>query len=213
MSAYTPDPPRGSRTLAVVAAALAVGWALLVAASPPRFFTFAAPYTLLWLCVSALAAPPGLADRLRPRVPDVALGVATSVVLYGLTRLFLWATCGPWTDVLCGPLGEVFDRFRAKALLPGLSLFLVIAPAEELFWRGVVQARLEARLGAPRAVLGSTALAAALALATSEPFFALATLPTYAAWGALAARRRSLVPALVSHAIFSSAIAAIAPPV
>jgi uncharacterized protein len=165
-------------TAALVAAALATAaWALLVASSPPRFFAYAAPFCVLWLGVSALAAPPGLAARLRPRAADVLLGVATGLALYAGSRLFLWAFCGGLTDVLCAPLGAMFDRFRTRALLPGLALFFLIAPAEELLWRGVVQARLEPRLGRVRAVALATALAVLVALATREPFLALATLP------------------------------------
>jgi membrane protease YdiL (CAAX protease family) len=198
----------------VPAAALAaLGWALLVAGSPPRFFAWATPAALAWAALSARAAPPGLAARLRPRAADVLLGLATGLLLYGLSRGFLWATCGPLTDALCGPLDAMFVRFRTRALLPGLALFFVVAPAEELFWRGVVQPRLAARLGAVRGVAAATGLAVALALATREPFLALATLPTYAAWGALVAWRRSLVPALVSHALWSTLVAVLAPPV
>jgi CAAX protease family protein len=216
-SFYTAEAPArgGARRspwvpLAVLAA---LAWAFLVSASPPRFFALATPCVLLWLGLSAAAAPPGLRDRLRPRAADVLLGLASGLLLYGLSRLFLAALCGGFTDALCGPLGAVFGRFRPRALLPGLALFFAIAPAEELFWRGVVQPRLAARLGSAGGVLAATALAVLLALATGEPFLALATLPTYAAWGALVAWRGSLVPAILSHAIWSALVATIAPPI
>jgi membrane protease YdiL (CAAX protease family) len=106
----------------------------------------------------------------------------------------------------------MYVRFETRALVPALSLFLLIAPAEELFWRGVVQARLSKRLRAPAAVAATTALAVGLALATAEGFLALATAPTYAAWGLLCAWRRSLVAPLVSHAIWSVLVATVAPP-
>jgi uncharacterized protein len=203
---------RGSPWVAAAVLA-ALAWAVLVAASPSRFFSWATPYGLLWLALSATAAPPGLVDRLRPRPADVLLGLASGLLLYGLSRLFLWAFCGGFTDVLCAPMGAMFVRFRTRALLPALALFFVVAPAEELFWRGVVQARLAARLGRTPGVAIATGLAVLLALASGEAFLALATLPTYAAWGALTAWRRSLVPAIASHALWSTLVAAIAPPV
>jgi membrane protease YdiL (CAAX protease family) len=95
---------------------------------------------------------------------------------------------------------------------PALALGLLVAPAEELFWRGVVQARLVPRLGDLGAIAVASAAPALLALGSGEPFLALATLPTYAAWGALAAWRRSLAPAVVSHALWSVLIAAVVPP-
>jgi membrane protease YdiL (CAAX protease family) len=182
---------------AAVAAAL---WALLVAASPPWFFLAAAPFAALWLALSARAAPPGLGDRLRPRWGDLGLALSTALLLYAGTRAFLWAGCGGVSDALCRPLVSMFVRFQTRGLGPALALGLLVAPAEELFWRGVVQARLVPRLGRARAVAAATALAVAVALVTGEPFLALATAPTYAAWGALAAWRGTLVPSIVSHA-------------
>jgi membrane protease YdiL (CAAX protease family) len=195
-----------------LAVLLLAGWSLLVSASPPWFFPAAAAHCALWLAASAAAAPPGLRDRLRPRALDVALGLATGLVLYLLTRGFLWGACGGLTDALCRPTVEMYVRFRPAALFPAVTLVLLVAPAEELFWRGVVLGHLARRLPPAAAVALSTALAVAVALASGEPFLALATAPTYAAWGALAVWRRSLVPALASHALWSVLVASVAPP-
>lgn len=204
---------RGAFPWTALAAAGAVGWALLVAASPPNFFAWATPYALCWLAASARAAP-ALGARLRPRARDLALGVAVAALLYAGSRAFLWAACGGVSNALCAPMGALFDRFRTRAPLPALALLVVVAPAEELFWRGVALPRLLPRLGPARAVLATTALPVALALATREPFLALATLPTFAAWGALSVVCEERLPApLLSHALWSACIASIAPPV
>ena len=195
------------------AAAAAAAWAILVARSPDAFFAIAAPFCVAWIALSARAAPPGLRARLTPSVLDVALGAGVALGLYAGTRLFLRAGCGGLTDALCAPLAEMFVRFHTRALGPALVLALLAAPGEELFWRGVVQAHLARRLPRAAAVGAATALAVVAALATGEPFLALATAPTYAVWGALAAWRGSLVPALVSHALWSVLVASIAPPV
>ncbi len=208
----TPPRVRASSWVCAAAAA-AVGWALLVSAHPPWFFAWAAAFAAAWLALSALAAPAGLRARLRPRPGDLLLGILTALGLYALARLFLWTWCGPVSTALCGPLHSMFARFHTRAPLPGAALVLAIAPAEELFWRGVVQARLTPRLGSARAVATTTALAAGLTLATGEPFLALATVPTYAAWGALAAWRRNLAPAVLAHALWTLLIATVAAPV
>ncbi len=196
----------------VAAAAAAAAWALLVAASPRWFFVAAAPLCVVWMSLSARAAPPGLAARLRPRAADLALGLALAVPLYAGARGLLWAGCGGLGTSLCAPLAAMFERFDTRALLPALVLALLVAPAEELFWRGVVQQRLVARLGPWRGVALATALAVAASLATGEPFLALATAPSYAAWGALAAWRRSLAAPIVCHAAWTLLIAVIWPP-
>ncbi len=198
-------------TTAAAAAAAAL-WALFVAASPRWFFLGAAPLCAGWIALSARAAP-GLAPRLRPRGGDLGLALSTALLLYAASRAFLWAGCGGLSDVLCAPLASTFSRFHARGLAPALVLGLLAAPAEELFWRGVVQARLAPRLGRWRAVAAATAIAVVVALVTGEPFLALATAPTYAVWGALAAWRGNLAPSIVSHAVWSVLVASVAPPV
>lgn len=199
--------PDRSLVLTAAASACALAWTVLVAASPPVFFAWATPFGVVWLAASALAAPPGLPARLRPNALDLFIGAASGIAVYGASRMFLWATCGGLTDVLRGPVAATFQRFDTRAPLSALALFFVLAPAEELYWRGVVQARLGTRLGAATAVIVATALAALLALAAREPILALAIALTYAIWGALTAWRKSLVPALVSHSIWSTLVA------
>lgn len=199
---------------ATTASAVAAGaaWALLVASSPRWFFLAAAPFCAAWIALSIRAAPPGLAARLRPRGADVAIGLAAAGVLYAGSRALLWAGCGGLGDALCAPLASMFERFDTRTLPAAAVLGLLVAPAEELFWRGVVQERLVARLGAWRGVAVATAIATALSLASGEPFLALATAPSYAAWGALAAWRRSLAAPIVSHAAWTLLVAVLAPP-
>jgi membrane protease YdiL (CAAX protease family) len=206
------SPPAWSVPRVGIAAAAAGAWFVLVASSPDAFFAIAAPFCTAWIVLSARASPPGLRARLAPAATDVALGVVAALALYAVTRLFLWAACGGLTDALSRPLAEVMGRFHTRALGPALVLGLLVAPGEELFWRGVVQAHLARKLPTAAAVVAATALAVCAALATGEPFLALATAPTYAAWGALTAWRRSLVPALVSHALWSVLVASVAPP-
>jgi membrane protease YdiL (CAAX protease family) len=195
-----------------MAASVAAAWALLVAASPRGFFLLAVPVCALWMALSARAAGPGLLARVRPRPGDLGVALAVAVALYAGTRAFLWAGCGGVTSALCGPVASLLGRFEARGAGPALVLVLLAAPAEELFWRGVVQERLVRRLGTVRGVAAATALAAATSLATGEPVLALATVPTYAAWGALAAWRGSLAAPIVSHAAWTLLVAVVARP-
>jgi membrane protease YdiL (CAAX protease family) len=195
-----------------MAAAIAAAWALLVALSPRGFFVLAVPICAAWMALSARAAAPGLPARLRPRPGDLAVALAVAAALYAGARVFLWAGCGGLTGALCGPVTSLLGRFEARAPGPALVLVLLAAPAEELFWRGVVQERLARRLGRARGVAATTTIAAAAALASGEPLLALATLPTSAAWGALAAWRGSLAAPILSHAAWTLLVAVVARP-
>jgi membrane protease YdiL (CAAX protease family) len=196
-----------------MAALVAAVWSLLVAASPRGFFVLAVPVCAAWITLSARAAGPGLRERLRPRPGDVAVALALAALLYAGTRLVLAGACGgaPGTPALCGAVAEMYRRFDARAAFPAAVLALLAAPAEELFWRGVVQARLVRRLGTAPGVAVATALAAGAALVSGGPVLALATVPTYAAWGALAAWRGSLAAPVVSHAAWTLLVAVLRP--
>ena len=104
----------------------------------------------------ALYANPAL-RRSRPRPRDLASGLSTAVALYGvfqvgdrLARRFL-------------PTGsaDIEDVYRRRALAPtpfiALALGLLIAPGEELFWRGLVNSYLTQELGPVKGnALGAT---------------------------------------------------------
>jgi membrane protease YdiL (CAAX protease family) len=194
------------------AAGTAGAWALLVAAAPPWFLLAAAPLCAAWIALSARAAPPGLAARLRPRPGDLGAALTVALVLYAGARALVWAGCGGASDALCAPVAATLGRFETRTLPAALVLGALAAPAEELFWRGFVQERLVRRLGRWQGLLVTTGLAVSLALAAREPLLALATLPTHAAWGALAIRRGTLAAPIVSHAAFTVLLATVAPP-
>ena len=96
----------------------------------------------------ALAANPALRSaRQRPRPRDLALGLGTAAALYGVFRL------GDRFARRVMPTGaadidEVYARRRtAPRWFIASALALLIAPGEELFWRGLVNGFLMQRLG------------------------------------------------------------------
>jgi hypothetical protein len=96
----------------------------------------------------ALAANPELRSaRNRPRLRDLGVGLGTAAVLYGVFRL------GDRFARRVMPTGaadidEVYARRRtAPRWFIASALALLIAPGEELFWRGLVNGYLMQRLG------------------------------------------------------------------
>jgi membrane protease YdiL (CAAX protease family) len=201
------------RWASALAAVGAAAWTGLVGTRPSPFFLVAAAFCTVWLALSVAGAPPGLSARLSPRWSEVAIGVASGLLLFAASRAFLWAFCGGLTDVLRAPVAAIFERFESRTPLAGLALALFIVPGEEVFWRGVALGWLAPRRGAVWGVALTTLIPAALSLAVGEPLLALATLPAYGLWGALVAWRRSLVPALASHLTWSLLMAVLLPPV
>jgi hypothetical protein len=131
------------------------------------------------------------------RIEAAAAGVATGVSLYAATRAFLVAT-RRW-DVFARHTRETYrprGRLPYAVLLP-LALLAVVG--EELFWRGLFQARLAAEAGAGGgALLTWFAFVGANAASASLAILAGAVVGG-ALWAGLAAWSGGVLASVASH--------------
>jgi membrane protease YdiL (CAAX protease family) len=143
------EPPASDRRLD---AALAVG---LAAAVPAFAATFRGPRDRFWSRMTAtglalgglalLANPSLRRTRVGPR--EVALGLTSAAALYGTFKL------GDRFARRFVPGGDdqIREIYSLRELAPrgetALRLVTIIGPAEELFWRGLVQEALMRRYG------------------------------------------------------------------
>lgn len=134
----------------------------------------------------------------------VATGVAAGVALYLATRLFVTAI-RPWQAFQRHSV-QMYARQAALPLVGAILLAAVVmAPGEELFWRGMFQAELSD-------VLDSKAAGAAISWAV----YAAANLPSRnlaiiagalvggAVWSALAWWTGGALASIVSHALWTA---------
>jgi membrane protease YdiL (CAAX protease family) len=160
----------------------------------------------------SLVAEPDL-GRLRPRLRDVGLGVGAAALLYAIFQ------AGDRMARRVMPKGaeEIGDVYRLRELRPTPELLarlaLVIAPAEELFWRGLVQGRLARRYGRLRgAVLASTAYAGAH-VSTGNLTLVGAAGTAGAFWSALRAAGMPMPALIASHVAWDLWIFLVSPTV
>ena len=146
----------------------------------------------------AVAAEPDL-RRTRIRAPDLALGLASAAGLYAVFRVGDRMARG----IMPKGAEEIDEVYALRALRPrneiAARLALVVGPAEELFWRGLVLRRLQRRSGRWRG-----AAAAAVAYGGAHAVTGNATLVGAAAtagayWSALAAAGMPMGALVVSH--------------
>jgi uncharacterized protein len=146
----------------------------------------------------ALAGEPEL-RRVRVRGRDVASGLASAAGLYGVFLLGdrLVRRLLPKGGEEIGSVYQLRELGHPAELAARLAL--VIGPAEELFWRGFVNARLGRRLGHwPGAAAGSLAYAGAHVVTGNFTLFGAAGVAG-AYWSALAAAGMPMSALIVSH--------------
>lgn len=179
---------------------------------PRREFWQRMSYTGLTLGTLSLVAQPSL-RRARPAWRDLALGVGSAGILYlvfqigdRLTRLIL--------PQGAREIDEIYglDQYRTRGEIAA-RLALLIGPAEELFWRGLVQARLMEQYGKlPGWMLGTAAYGGAHLVTGNLTLIGAATIAG-AFWGGMAMLGAPTGALIISHAFWDVFIFLIAPTV
>jgi uncharacterized protein len=175
----------------------AVAWGLLFALGRRHFWPRAAAAGATIGAYALVVLRDELADLLRPTAADVALGVAGAAVLWAV----FWVGDRLVRRVLPRLSAEVDDLYavRGETSTRTMPVVLsVIGPAEELFWRGLVQSR----AGIAVALAGY----ALVHVWERKPILLLAALVGGAFWGALFAWTGTLVAPIVSHLLWDLAI-------
>lgn len=208
MSAALRTPPLFA--VAASLAAVAAAWVVIFVWRPLDFWVL---MTAAQACMitAAVVLFPGLIALARPSAREAAVGLAAAVALYGVFALGQAAAVR-----LFGFAGaEIAAVYRMRgAAHPALIVALlvcVIGPGEEIYWRGLVQTALCARLGPRAAPLVTAAFYAAVHLPTGNLMLVAAAAVCGLFWGALFAWRKSLWAPVVSHAVWDAAVLVLFP--
>jgi membrane protease YdiL (CAAX protease family) len=167
-------------------------------------------FTGLVLGALALAGEPSL-RRTRLRRGDLALGAGGAAALYGIFRL------GDRMARRIMPRGEaeIDAVYGLRSLRPASEiaarLTFVIGPAEELFWRGLVQSRLTRRYGPARGAALAAAAYGGAHVVTGNATLVGAASVAGAFWSTLAAGGLSMGALIAGHALWDLLIFLVAP--
>ena len=194
-------PTRPGRTF--TAASLAVGYASFASTflGPRDRFWQRMTRTGLLLGTAALAADGDLrAEKPRPR--DLATGAAIAAGLYAVF------TVGDKAARAIMPSGaeDIADVYELRSLRPkgeiAARLATVIGPAEELYWRGMLQSELTRRYGPLKGALAATAAYGGVHVCTRNPTLLGAATVAGGGWSALRAAGVSMPALVVSHIVW-----------
>ncbi len=91
-------------------------------------------------------------------------------------------------------------------LLIALGLLFVMGPAEEIFWRGFVQHRLESKYGEWKGFIFATLIYALIHIWSFNFILVMAALVCGIFWGLMYKYNKNLVPLIISHAVWDVAV-------
>jgi hypothetical protein len=150
---------------------------------------------------AALALDPSLrASRPRPR--DLATGAGIAAALYGVFQV------GDRAARVVMPNGsdDIGDIYALRTIRPvpeiAARLALIIGPAEELYWRGLLQSALTRRYGTTKGAAAAAGCYGAVHLASGNPTLVGAATVAGAGWSSLAAAGVPMPALVVSHIIW-----------
>lgn len=196
---HLPDRPHPAVTAASVAGAY--GAFVSTFRGPRERFWQRMTRTGLALGGVALATDASL-RHVRPRPRDLASGAAVAAAVYGVFQVGDRAARAIMPNG-AEDIGDVYELRRLRSL-PELTarLALVIAPAEELFWRGLVQRELTRRLGTVGGAAAATAAYGGAHVCTGNPTLVGAATVAGAFWSTLAAVGVPMPALVASHVIW-----------
>lgn len=166
--------------------------------------------TLLGL-ISFWAMGPLRGQLLTIQKRHVGLGIVSAALLYAIFWL------GKLVLIALYPaapteIASVYARRDAMPLwLIAPLLLLVTGPAEEIYWRGLLQRVLVQRIGPMSGLFLAAACYALVHIWTLNAALVLAAFTAGLIWGWIYLIERSLVPVIISHALWSVTIFVLLP--
>jgi membrane protease YdiL (CAAX protease family) len=169
------------------------------------------PVVLGAMGLAAAASRPPVAAADTTTAAALAVGAGSGLALYAGTRLFVRIVAARWPRFR----HDVVDQYgQAEEITLATSLALslaVMVPSEELFWRGLLQARLgDSMSGGLAALLAWAGYVAANAASRSLPIVAGAIVGG-ALWTSLAWWSGGVLASLASHILWTGMMLALPP--
>ena len=103
------------------------------------------------------------------------------------------------------------NKSQGNLIWIGLLLFFVIGPGEEIYWRGFIQNTFAAKFGENNGFIFSALIYGGIHIATGNFMLVLASLVCGIYWGWIYKKEKSLVPVIISHAIWDLTIFVLLP--
>jgi hypothetical protein len=136
----------------------------------------------------------------------IGIGISSAVLLYFVFLLGDKLSALFFEFATPQIVGIYSTKSQASPFLIGALLLLWIGPAEEIFWRGFAQHKLQQRFGGWKGYLITSGVYAFVHIWAFNFMLFMAALVCGLFWGWMYLRYKSVWPALISHALWDLAI-------
>ena len=179
----------------------AILWLLLFVIKPLNFWLEMA-ISIGILSITALVLNRGNFDFRKFKFRDVVTGIGSAIFLYlvfyvgNIISGFLF----PFKDA---QILSVYSNGKGVSpVIIGLLLLLLIGPGEEIFWRGFIQKVFCQRYGDLKGWIIAVLLYTGVHIFTGNFMLVIAAFVCGTFWGFLYMKEKSLLPIIISHAIW-----------
>jgi membrane protease YdiL (CAAX protease family) len=151
----------------------------------------------------SLIVAPDLKKQFTFLKRHIFIGILSAIVLYGI----FWVGNGVLTSLFQSAKASISAVYAPKKGVPlwGITLLLlcVTSPAEEIFWRGFIQRLFMQKINPPVGFLLSVFCYAGVHVWSLNIPLILAAFIAGLFWGLLYISQKSLIPVIISHALWS----------
>lgn len=185
--------------------AAAILWYVMFVIKPINFWVEMS-ISILILVIAALLSGYGLPQPKKVEFRHVIIGITSALVLYFVFYVgnIISGYLFPFKDAQI--LSVYSNRSQGNLVWIGLLLLFIIGPGEEIFWRGFIQTTFSKRYGENKGYLIAALLYAGVHIATGNFMLIIAALVCGLYWGWLYKKEKSLVPIIISHALWDLTI-------
>ena len=176
-------------------------WFLIFVVKPFNFW-IEMGLSILSLVAIALFSERDLISFRNIKLRHILIGIISAAILYfifyagNIISGFLF----PFKDA---QIASVYsNKAQGNSLLIGVLLLLIIGPGEEIYWRGFVQKNLVKKFGENKGYIFATLLYAGVHIITFNFMLVIAALVCGIYWGWIYKKEESLIPVIISHAIW-----------
>lgn len=158
--------------------------------------------SILLLVTIALFSERNLISFRKIRLRHILIGIISAIILYFVFYAgnIISGYLFPFKDT---QIASVYsNKSQGNSLLIGTLLLFVIGPGEEIYWRGFIQNTLTKEFGENKGYIYATLLYAGVHIITFNFMLVIAALVCGIYWGWIYKKEKSLIPIIISHAIW-----------